>query len=208
VNGRKRFAAVLNFQSGLAGLILKGCVMDGFNPDQVAVRNAHFIGGRHVEGGAVTTLSPIISKQEMERIDGIVQRAVAGGGQLVTGGRRVSTGTDGAFYLPTILINVDDRMEAVRTSGARRTKRTCVSRAWSSIFRGKPEMSASAWSAVKSLFCPRWARQSARFHARQLMLRVTPNTAYSVLGPRQSETFSQSVHDVIYLRRRRSEERK
>ena len=105
--------------------------MDGFNLDQVAVHNARFIGDRHVEGGAGTTLSPIISKREMKRIDGIVQRAVAGGRQLATVGQRVSIGTDGAFYHPTILTNVDDRIEAVRRvmpgiSGARRTKRTCV----------------------------------------------------------------------------------
>jgi aldehyde dehydrogenase (NAD+) len=64
---------------------------------------------------ADTSLCPIISKREMERIDGIVQRTVAGGGQLVSGGRRVSTGTDGAFYQPTILTNVDHHMEAVKT---------------------------------------------------------------------------------------------
>ncbi len=64
---------------------------------------------------ADTSLCPIISKREMERIDGIVQRTVADGGQLVAGGRRVSTGTDGAFYQPTILTNVDHRMEAVKT---------------------------------------------------------------------------------------------
>lgn len=62
-----------------------------------------------------TSLSPIISKREMERIDGIVQRAVAGGGRVVTGGRCISTGTDGAFYQPTILTNIDRRMEAVKT---------------------------------------------------------------------------------------------
>jgi aldehyde dehydrogenase (NAD+) len=61
-----------------------------------------------------TTLCPIISKREMERIDGVVQRTVAEGGQAVAGGRCVATGTDGAFYQPTILTNVDRGMEAVR----------------------------------------------------------------------------------------------
>ncbi len=61
-----------------------------------------------------TTLCPIISKHEMERIDGIVQRTVADGGRAVAGGQCVATGTDGAFYQPTILTNVDRGMEAVR----------------------------------------------------------------------------------------------
>ncbi len=60
------------------------------------------------------TLSPIISKREMERIDGIVQRAVAEGGRVVAGGSRIATGNEGAFYQPTILTNIDRRMEAVK----------------------------------------------------------------------------------------------
>ena len=60
-----------------------------------------------------STLCPIISKREMERIDGIVQRSVDAGARVVAGGKRVATGTDGAFYQPTILSNVDARMEAV-----------------------------------------------------------------------------------------------
>jgi aldehyde dehydrogenase (NAD+) len=61
-----------------------------------------------------TTLCPIISKREMERIDGVVQRTVAEGGQAVAGGQCVATGAGGAFYQPTILTNVDRGMEAVR----------------------------------------------------------------------------------------------
>lgn len=61
-----------------------------------------------------TTLSPIISMREMERIDGIVQRAVAGGGRLIAGGSRIATGNDGAFYQPTILTDIDASMEAVK----------------------------------------------------------------------------------------------
>ena len=64
---------------------------------------------------ADTTLSPIISVREMQRIDGIVQRTVAGGGQLAAGGARIATGNDGAFYQPTILTGVDRGMEAVKS---------------------------------------------------------------------------------------------
>jgi aldehyde dehydrogenase (NAD+) len=63
---------------------------------------------------AATTLSPIISMREMDRIDGIVQRAAADGGRIVAGGKRIATGNDGAFYQPTIITNVDSRMDAVR----------------------------------------------------------------------------------------------
>lgn len=61
-----------------------------------------------------TTLGPIISAREMERIDGIVQRAVEQGGRIVTGGQRIATGSGGGYYQPTILTHVDDRMEAVK----------------------------------------------------------------------------------------------
>ncbi|WP_114973559.1 aldehyde dehydrogenase family protein [Rhodoferax ferrireducens] len=61
------------------------------------------------------TMSPIISNREMERIDGIVQRAVAEGGRIVAGGSRIATGNEGAFYQPTILANTAPRMEAVKT---------------------------------------------------------------------------------------------
>lgn len=61
-----------------------------------------------------TTLGPIISAREMERIDGIVQRTAEQGGRIVTGGQCISTGTEGAYYQPTILTNVDLQMEAVR----------------------------------------------------------------------------------------------
>ena len=64
---------------------------------------------------AGTTLSPIISMPEMQRIDAIVQRALAGGGQLAVGGGRVATGNEGAFYQPTILTNIDSGMEAIKT---------------------------------------------------------------------------------------------
>ncbi len=63
---------------------------------------------------AGTTLSPIISMREMERIDGIVQRSVAGGARVAAGGRRIAMGNDGAFYQPTILTDVGAGMEAVK----------------------------------------------------------------------------------------------
>ena len=61
-----------------------------------------------------STLSPIISRRDMERIDGIVKQTVAQGGELVAGGRILAGETGGNFYQPTILTGVDMTMDAVR----------------------------------------------------------------------------------------------
>ncbi len=61
-----------------------------------------------------TTLPPIISRAQCERIDGIVQRTIASGAQAVTGGGRAASPQEGAYYQPTILSNVDHTSEAVR----------------------------------------------------------------------------------------------
>jgi len=63
---------------------------------------------------AGATLPPIISHAQCERIDGIVQRTIASGAQVMTGGARAVSPNDGAYYLPTILANVDNTALAVR----------------------------------------------------------------------------------------------
>ncbi len=63
---------------------------------------------------ADTTFAPIISTPQMERIDGIVKRAVAAGSEALIGGHRLDAGNAGAFYEPTILTRVASDMEAVR----------------------------------------------------------------------------------------------
>lgn len=60
-----------------------------------------------------TTLSPLISSKDADRIDGIVQRTVQEGATLVAGGRRADVSGDGGYYQPTILTGVDSNMEAV-----------------------------------------------------------------------------------------------
>jgi len=62
---------------------------------------------------AGTTLSPIISGAQADRIDGIVTRTLAAGAQAYCGGTRIDEG-GGAFYAPTILTEVDGQSEAVR----------------------------------------------------------------------------------------------
>lgn len=61
-----------------------------------------------------TSYSPIISHSQMERIDGIVKRSIAGGASALIGGGRLDTIDDGAFYQPTILSDVRSGSEAVR----------------------------------------------------------------------------------------------
>jgi aldehyde dehydrogenase (NAD+) len=50
----------------------------------------------------------------MQRIDGIVQRGVAAGAEIVAGGRAIQVAGDGAYYQPTILTRVDGAMDAVK----------------------------------------------------------------------------------------------
>jgi len=53
-------------------------------------------------------MGPLISKRQRDKVDGLVQRAVAAGATLVTGGTRVDPGF---FYTPTLLAGVDPDSE-------------------------------------------------------------------------------------------------
>jgi acyl-CoA reductase-like NAD-dependent aldehyde dehydrogenase len=59
---------------------------------------------------AKTTLGPMISEKEVERIDEWVKEAVQGGAGVVTGGHPEAV----RFYLPTILINLKPDMKVWR----------------------------------------------------------------------------------------------
>lgn len=61
-----------------------------------------------------TTLPPIISDGQCERIDGLVQRAVADGARLRCGGDRLRQPQDGAYYAPTLLEGMGPEAEIVR----------------------------------------------------------------------------------------------
>lgn len=63
---------------------------------------------------STTSLAPIISLPQLDRMHGIVQRTVAAGGEALIGGRRDPTIAEGAYYQPTILHRVTSQMEAVR----------------------------------------------------------------------------------------------
>jgi aldehyde dehydrogenase (NAD+) len=53
-------------------------------------------------------MGPLISDRQRDKVDGLVQRAVAAGATLVTGGQRVNPGF---FYTPTLLAGVDPASE-------------------------------------------------------------------------------------------------
>jgi aldehyde dehydrogenase (NAD+) len=53
-------------------------------------------------------MGPLISERQRDKVDGMVQRAVAAGATLVTGGKKVDPGF---FYTPTLLTNVDPDSE-------------------------------------------------------------------------------------------------
>jgi len=53
-------------------------------------------------------MGPLISERQRDKVDGMVQRAVAAGATLVTGGEKVDPGF---FYTPTLLTNVDPDSE-------------------------------------------------------------------------------------------------
>ncbi|WP_405885196.1 aldehyde dehydrogenase family protein [Streptomyces sp. NBC_01136] len=55
-----------------------------------------------------TFMGPLISERQRDKVDGMVQRAIAAGATLVTGGKRVDPGF---FYTPTLLSNVDPASE-------------------------------------------------------------------------------------------------
>lgn len=61
-----------------------------------------------------TTLSPIISRADAMRIDGMVQRALGDGAQLAAGGKLADVAGEGGYYEPTIITGVNSGMEAVR----------------------------------------------------------------------------------------------
>jgi betaine-aldehyde dehydrogenase len=63
-----------------------------------------------------TDLGTLISRAQVERVDGFVQRAVAAGGTVVTGGVRpiVPGFEDGAFYRPTLIAGVKQDSEIVQ----------------------------------------------------------------------------------------------
>ncbi|OBI43142.1 aldehyde dehydrogenase [Mycobacterium kyorinense] len=70
---------------------------------------ANFANVRHGDpADPKTYMGPLINERQRDKVDGMVQRAVAAGATLVTGGQRLDPGY---FYAPTLLTNVDPDSE-------------------------------------------------------------------------------------------------
>jgi acyl-CoA reductase-like NAD-dependent aldehyde dehydrogenase len=54
-----------------------------------------------------TMMGPLINARQWDKVDGYVQRAVAQGAKVATGGRRPENLPNGFFYEPTVLVDVD-----------------------------------------------------------------------------------------------------
>jgi betaine-aldehyde dehydrogenase len=63
-----------------------------------------------------TDLGTLISPAHVERVDGFVQRAVAAGARVLVGGTRAAVASlpDGAFYLPTVIVDATQDSEIVQ----------------------------------------------------------------------------------------------
>jgi aldehyde dehydrogenase (NAD+) len=53
-------------------------------------------------------MGPLVSEKQLQKVDGMVQDAVAGGARVVTGGKRAEGLGGGWFYEPTLLVDVDN----------------------------------------------------------------------------------------------------
>lgn len=63
-----------------------------------------------------TEMGPLISRQQQERVAGFVERAVEAGAKVAVGGYKPVAGpmADGAFYMPTVLYDVQQDSEIVQ----------------------------------------------------------------------------------------------
>ncbi|MGV9482513.1 aldehyde dehydrogenase family protein, partial [Gordonia aichiensis] len=81
-------------------------VVFGFVAELVAANFAHV---RHGDpNDPKTYMGPLISAKQRDKVHDMVQRAVAAGATLVTGGEKLDPGF---FYAPTLLANVDPDSE-------------------------------------------------------------------------------------------------
>ncbi len=61
------------------------------------------------------TVGPIIREEQLARVEGLVDRAVADGARLLAGGKRGDRFERGFWYEPTLLVDVDENSEIAQT---------------------------------------------------------------------------------------------
>ena len=63
----------------------------------------------------MNVVGPIIRRQQLERIEGLVDRAKADGARVLVGGHRGERGGKGFWYVPTVLADVEENSEIAQT---------------------------------------------------------------------------------------------
>ena len=63
-----------------------------------------------------TDMGPKVNETELEKVDGIVQKAISQGAKLALGGKRLTGGVfdKGTFYAPTLLTDITPDMDIVQ----------------------------------------------------------------------------------------------
>jgi len=72
------------------------------------------IGRPHDDG---VQMGPLISGVQRERVAGFIERAKAGGAQVLTGGRVPAGYGDGYFFEPTVIVGASQKDEIIQSEG-------------------------------------------------------------------------------------------
>lgn len=92
-------------------LIVHEAVHDEFVEKLTKAADAKVVGHALEEG---TELGPVVSEPQMERILSYMQLAKDEGGELITGGERLTRETDGYYLAPTLFTNTTNDMRVNR----------------------------------------------------------------------------------------------
>jgi aldehyde dehydrogenase (NAD+)/betaine-aldehyde dehydrogenase len=91
--------------------------VDKKRADDFAQKIASIASGMHLGNGLepTTQLGPLVSEEQLQRVDHYVRAGTAEGATLVTGGSRANGElARGFFYRPTVFTNVEDSMTSAR----------------------------------------------------------------------------------------------
>ena len=91
--------------------------VDHQRADEFAEKIGAIAGGMHLGNGLdpATHLGPLVSQEQLDRVDRYVRAGEAAGAKLVTGGSRADGDLSrGFFYRPTVFAGVDDSMTIAR----------------------------------------------------------------------------------------------
>jgi aldehyde dehydrogenase (NAD+) len=62
-----------------------------------------------------TLVGPVIRREQLERMEGLVERAARDGARIVVGGHRGDRGGKGFWYVPSVVADVDENAELAQT---------------------------------------------------------------------------------------------